>query len=80
MVRVDGQLARRPLVHTTDIPDTEIDPGKIIVTLFLADVFLINAVTFMYISSLVYHFNKFSFHVIIYRPVTPEGPAAFHVA
>ena len=29
MVRVDGQLARGLYVHTTDIPDTEIDPSKI---------------------------------------------------
>lgn len=38
MVRVDGQLARGLYVHTTDIPDTEIDPGKIRHVVF-ADVF-----------------------------------------
>jgi len=49
--------------------------------LFLAAVFRMNAVTFIYIllSDLVYHFHKPALHVIVYRTVAAERPAALHV-
>lgn len=82
VVGVDGQFARGLDVHAADVPDTEIDPSLV------GDVVLGGGLPdecghfhmYVLLSVLVYHVHKPALHVIVYRAVAVERPAALHVS
>gem|GEM_PF-5707466 len=81
VVGVDGQFARCLDVHAADVPYTEIDPclvGDVVLGGGLPDEcghFHI----YVLLSVLVYHFHKPALHLIVYRAVAAERPAALHM-
>ena len=81
VVGVDGQLARGLDVHAADVPDTEIDPclvGDVVLGGGLSDE-CGHFHMYVLLSVLVYHVHKPALHVIVYRAVAAERPAALHM-
>ena len=81
VVGVDGQFARGLDVHAANVPDTEIDPclvGDVVLGGGLPDE-CGHFHMYVLLSVLVYHVHKPALHVIVYRAVAAERPAALHM-
>ena len=81
MVGVDGQFTCGLDVHTADVTDTEIDPclvGDVVLGGGLPDE-CGHFHMYVLLSVLVYHVHKPALHVIVYRAVAAERPAALHM-
>ena len=81
VVGVDGEFARGLDVHAADVTDTEIDPclvGDVVLGGGLPDE-CGHFHMYVLLSVLVYHVHKPALHVIVYRAVAAERPAALHM-
>ena len=79
VVGVDGEFARCLDVNASYVTDSEID-SCLVSDIILGGGLSYKCGNFHYASSLVYHFHKFAFHLIVNRAVAVECPTALHMS